>query len=143
LCSTDAGDSARLTAHSESSAGVDARSNESPSPWNQPETCAGSEEHVTHEEELVSRLWEHVYRLSTELIAFARLNEQEGLKEQTTQRLATTSASSRMAVIVSAVTVVKTSSSIPSASHLAMNSRMAFGEVGALLDNASSSRARS
>jgi hypothetical protein len=41
-----------------------------------------------------------------------------------------------MAVIVSAVTVVKTNSSIPSASHYAMNSRMAFGEVGALLDSA-------
>jgi len=39
-------------------------------------------ESVTHEEELVSRIWQHVYGLRAELIAFARLGDEEGLKEQ-------------------------------------------------------------
>ena len=39
-------------------------------------------EHLTHEEELVSRIWQHVYGLRAELIAFARLDEQEGFQGQ-------------------------------------------------------------
>lgn len=39
-------------------------------------------ESVTHEEELVSRIWQHVYGLRAELIALARLDEEEGFKEQ-------------------------------------------------------------
>lgn len=39
-------------------------------------------EHLTHEEELVSRIWQHVYGLRAELIAFARLGEREGLAAQ-------------------------------------------------------------
>ncbi len=39
-------------------------------------------EHLTHEEELISRIWQHVYGLRAELIAHARLNESEGFTEQ-------------------------------------------------------------
>ena len=39
-------------------------------------------EHLTHEEELVSRIWQYVYGLSAELIAFTRLDEQEGFQQQ-------------------------------------------------------------
>jgi hypothetical protein len=39
-------------------------------------------EHLTHEEELVSRIWQHVYGLRAELIALARLSEQEGFERQ-------------------------------------------------------------
>jgi hypothetical protein len=39
-------------------------------------------EHLTHEEELVSRIWQHVYGLRAELIAFARLSEAEGHESQ-------------------------------------------------------------
>jgi hypothetical protein len=39
-------------------------------------------EHLTHEEELVSRIWQHLYGLRAELIAVARLTEQEGLERQ-------------------------------------------------------------
>lgn len=39
-------------------------------------------ESATHEEELVSRIWQHVYGLRAELIAFARLSDEEGFKEQ-------------------------------------------------------------
>lgn len=39
-------------------------------------------ESVTHEEELVSRIWQHVYGLRAELTAFARLDAEEGFKEQ-------------------------------------------------------------
>lgn len=39
-------------------------------------------EHLTHEEELVSRIWQHVYGLRAELIAFARLSEAEGYESQ-------------------------------------------------------------
>jgi hypothetical protein len=39
-------------------------------------------EHITYEEELVSRIWQHVYGLRAELIAVARLSEQEGLASQ-------------------------------------------------------------
>jgi hypothetical protein len=39
-------------------------------------------ESVTHEEELVSRIWQHVYGLRAELIAFARLDDEEGFKQQ-------------------------------------------------------------
>lgn len=39
-------------------------------------------EHLTHEEELVSRIWSHVYGLRAELIAFARLDDEEGFREQ-------------------------------------------------------------
>ncbi len=39
-------------------------------------------EHITHEEELVSRIWSRVYALRAEMIAFARLDEQGGFKEQ-------------------------------------------------------------
>ena len=39
-------------------------------------------EHLTHEEELVSRIWQHVYGLRAELIAHARFTEHEGCAEQ-------------------------------------------------------------
>jgi hypothetical protein len=39
-------------------------------------------EHLTHEEELVSRIWQHVYGLRAELIAHARLSEAEGYAAQ-------------------------------------------------------------
>jgi hypothetical protein len=39
-------------------------------------------EHLTHEEELVSRIWQHVYGLRAELIAVARLSEHEGFERQ-------------------------------------------------------------
>jgi hypothetical protein len=39
-------------------------------------------ENLTHEEELVSRIWQHVYGLRAELIAFARLSEAEGFEAQ-------------------------------------------------------------
>lgn len=39
-------------------------------------------ESLTHEEEMVSRIWQHVYGLRAELIAFARLDDEEGFKEQ-------------------------------------------------------------
>lgn len=39
-------------------------------------------EHLTHEEELVSRIWQHVYGLRAELIAVARLSEVEGYERQ-------------------------------------------------------------
>lgn len=37
-------------------------------------------EHLTHEEELVSRIWQHVYGLRAELIAFTRLSSVEGFE---------------------------------------------------------------
>lgn len=37
-------------------------------------------EHLTHEEELVSRIWEHVYGLRAELIAEARLQLHDGME---------------------------------------------------------------
>ncbi len=39
-------------------------------------------EHMTHEEELVSRVWQHVYGLRAELIAVARLTAHEGFERQ-------------------------------------------------------------
>jgi len=39
-------------------------------------------EHINHEEELISRIWQHVYGLRAELIAFARLSEVEGYEAQ-------------------------------------------------------------
>lgn len=39
-------------------------------------------EHLTHEEELVSRIWQHVYGLRAELIAGLRLNEADGFEAQ-------------------------------------------------------------
>jgi hypothetical protein len=39
-------------------------------------------EHLTHEEELVSRIWQHVYGLRAELIAVARLSDQDGFERQ-------------------------------------------------------------
>jgi hypothetical protein len=39
-------------------------------------------EHLTHEEELISRIWQRVYGLRAELIAFARLEDKDGFKEQ-------------------------------------------------------------
>ena len=39
-------------------------------------------EHLTHEEELISRIWARVYGLRAELIAIARLSETEGLHAQ-------------------------------------------------------------
>ena len=39
-------------------------------------------EHLTHEEELTSRIWQHVYGLRAELIACLRLIAAEGFKEQ-------------------------------------------------------------
>jgi hypothetical protein len=41
-----------------------------------------TEEHLTHQEELISRLWQHVYGLRTELIASARLAAQPGYESQ-------------------------------------------------------------
>jgi hypothetical protein len=40
-------------------------------------------EHLTHQEELTSRIWQHVYGLRAELIAYARLTEAEGYETQT------------------------------------------------------------
>ena len=40
-------------------------------------------EHLTHQEELTSRIWQHVYGLRAELIAYARLSEAEGYEAQT------------------------------------------------------------
>ena len=40
-------------------------------------------EHLTHQEELTSRIWQHVYGLRAELIAYARLSEAEGYETQT------------------------------------------------------------
>jgi hypothetical protein len=37
---------------------------------------------LTHEEELISRIWKHVYGLRAELIAFARLRGADGLEAQ-------------------------------------------------------------
>lgn len=39
-------------------------------------------EHLTHEEELISRIWQHVYGLRAELIAFTRLDDEEGFQQQ-------------------------------------------------------------
>jgi hypothetical protein len=39
-------------------------------------------EHITHEEELISRIWSRVYGLRAELIAAARLIEVEGMDAQ-------------------------------------------------------------
>lgn len=39
-------------------------------------------EHITAEEELISRIWRHVYGLRAELIAYARLSEEEGYEAQ-------------------------------------------------------------
>lgn len=39
-------------------------------------------EHITQEEELISRIWQHVYGLRAELIAVARLSEHEDLAGQ-------------------------------------------------------------
>ncbi len=39
-------------------------------------------EHFTHEEELVSRIWQHVYGLRAELIVCGRLSEQQGSAAQ-------------------------------------------------------------
>ena len=39
-------------------------------------------EHITHEEELISRIWQHVYGLRAELIACARLSDIEGFAAQ-------------------------------------------------------------
>jgi hypothetical protein len=38
-------------------------------------------EHLSQEEELISRIWQHVYGLRAELIAFARLNEEVETRE--------------------------------------------------------------
>lgn len=43
-------------------------------------------EHLTHEEELVSRIWQHVYGLRAELIAALRLNEVDGFEGQAEDR---------------------------------------------------------
>jgi hypothetical protein len=39
-------------------------------------------EHITHEEELMSRIWQHVYGLRAELIACARLSMELGYESQ-------------------------------------------------------------
>jgi hypothetical protein len=39
-------------------------------------------EHLTHEEELVSRIWQHVYGLRAEMIACLRLSREHGLENQ-------------------------------------------------------------
>jgi hypothetical protein len=39
-------------------------------------------EHLTHEEELISRIWQYVYGLRAELIAHARLSESDGYAAQ-------------------------------------------------------------
>jgi hypothetical protein len=39
-------------------------------------------EHLTHYDELISRIWQHVYGLRAELIAHGRLSEEEGLASQ-------------------------------------------------------------
>ena len=41
-----------------------------------------TEEHLTHQEELISRIWQHVYGLRAELIASARLAAQPGYESQ-------------------------------------------------------------
>lgn len=41
-----------------------------------------TEEHLTHQEELISRIWQHVYGLRAELIASARLAVQPGYESQ-------------------------------------------------------------
>ena len=46
------------------------------------DTPSISPEHLTHEEELVSRIWQRVYGLRAELIAFGRLSTEEGYKDQ-------------------------------------------------------------
>jgi hypothetical protein len=39
-------------------------------------------EHLNHEEELISRIWQHVYGLRAELIAYLRLSTEEGFEGQ-------------------------------------------------------------
>lgn len=39
-------------------------------------------EHLNHEEELISRIWQHVYGLRAELIAHLRLSREEGFEAQ-------------------------------------------------------------
>lgn len=39
-------------------------------------------EHINQEEELISRIWKHVYGLRAEIIATLRLSEVEGMEEQ-------------------------------------------------------------
>lgn len=39
-------------------------------------------EHITHEEELISRVWQHVYGLRAEMIAVARLSSEAGYESQ-------------------------------------------------------------
>lgn len=39
-------------------------------------------EHLNHEEELISRIWQHVYGLRAETIAMLRLSQEEGLATQ-------------------------------------------------------------
>lgn len=39
-------------------------------------------EHLTHEEELISRIWQHVYGLRAELVAYARLSDADGYSAQ-------------------------------------------------------------
>jgi hypothetical protein len=39
-------------------------------------------EHLTHQEELTSRIWQHVYGLRAELIGYARLVEEQGYETQ-------------------------------------------------------------
>jgi hypothetical protein len=46
------------------------------------DTPALGPEHINAEEELVSRIWQHVYGLRAELIASLRLNEVEGFEAQ-------------------------------------------------------------
>lgn len=41
-----------------------------------------TDEHLTHQEELISRIWQHVYGLRAELIASARLAAQPGYESQ-------------------------------------------------------------
>ena len=41
-----------------------------------------TEQHLTHQEELISRIWQHVYGLRAELIATARLEGQAGYQSQ-------------------------------------------------------------
>lgn len=38
-------------------------------------------EHLTHEEELISRIWQHVYGLRAEIIAMLRLGDADGMNE--------------------------------------------------------------
>ncbi len=46
------------------------------------DTPALGPEHINAEEELISRIWQHVYGLRAELIATLRLSEREGLEAQ-------------------------------------------------------------